>query len=548
MRFTGAFVGGIFLVAFFNFSGCQSDGNVIDTVASPIAPAVKKLLVKQKYYHEKVALKTNVFYRAHEYKRAWLNKRRPEKMFEAFVQEVQESGKYGFEPGDYHIEDLQKEVEALYGDRKRTPADISDLDIRITASFFLYTTHMLEGRIRVPGAREFLWEKGEPLENDIALLLKMESASDLRKEVAALHPNHPQYERLQKALKRYRALAEHDTISPISTKIKLKPGESHKEIPRVRRKMELMETKIAPPSSPTLYDEALVKAVRVFQERHGLNPDGILDSKTAALLNTPLKQKAEVIALNLERLRWYPQIKGDKEEIVINVPEFMLRVYRNNREKMKMRVVLGAEYTPTPVFHDTLKYIVFSPTWIVPKSIFETEFLPKLQEDSFHFSTERFRFYKKGKEIDPTAEDWMDEDLDTSGYRVVENPGEANSLGKVKFIMPNDHSIYLHDTPADHLFAREERAYSHGCIRLEKPMDLAKYLLRDQKDWDEDAIARAMEAGDPVQVNLEKIYPVYIVYRTAWVDDNDQVFFFKDIYGHDQRHLDSLQKTTLAAR
>lgn len=546
MRFTGALVGGIFLLGFFGFSGCQNDGNVIDTVASPIAPAVRELLVKQKYYNEKVALKTSVFYRAHEYKRAWLNKRRPDKMFDAFVKEVQESAKYGFEPDDYHIDELQEAVDALYDDRKRTSADISNLDIRVTASFFLFTTHLLEGRIRVPGAQEFLWEKGEPLENDIALLLKMESASDLRKELDDLHPHHPQYERLQKALERYRALAEQDTISAISTKIKLKPGESHNDIPKVRRKIELMDTKVAESPSPTRYDEALVKAVRQFQERHGLKPDGILDAKTAVLLNVPIKQKAEVIALNLERLRWYPQIKGDKEEIVINVPEFMLRVYRNNREKMKMRVVLGAEYTPTPVFHDTLKYIVFSPTWIVPKSIFETEFLPRLQEDSFHFSTERYKFYKKGREIDPTEEDWMDEELDTSGYRIVENPGEANSLGKVKFIMPNDHSIYLHDTPADHLFEREERAYSHGCIRLEEPMELAKYLLRDQNEWGEKKIRQAMEKGEPVQVNLEKIYPVYIVYRTAWVDDNDQVYFFKDIYGHDQRHLDSLQKTTLA--
>lgn len=547
MKITGAFFAGIFLLlCFFNFSRCGGDGNVIDTVACPIAPAVSKLLVAEKYYNEKVQLKTSVFYRAHEYKRTWLQKRHPDKMYDAFVKEVKESATYGFVPEDYHIEALENDVKALYDDRKRTNADISMLDIRITASFFLFTTHLLEGRIRMAGAREFLWEKGMPLENDIALLLKMESASDLRKEMGKLHPEHPQYDRLQKALKTYRELEAKDTLRPISTKIRLRPGESSDQVPLVRRKIELTDPKAGKPSSTTLYDDALVKSVREFQARHGLIPDGILDSKTAALLNVPIRQKKELIALNLERLRWYPQIKGDKEEIVVNVPEYMLRVFRNNNEKLKMRVVLGSEYTPTPVFHDTLKYIVFSPTWIVPKSIFENEFLPKLKKDSFHFSTERYRFYKNGSEIDPTAQEWADEDFDTSGYTVIENPGETNSLGNVKFIMPNDHSIYLHDTPADHLFEREERALSHGCVRLENPLELAEYLLRDQKEWNDKKINAAMKAGKPVKVDLEKIYPVYIVYRTVWVDDQDQVHFFRDVYGHDQRHLDSLQRKVIA--
>jgi murein L,D-transpeptidase YcbB/YkuD len=227
-----------------------------------------------------------------------------------------------------------------------------------------------------------------------------------------------------------------------------------------------------------VYDESLAEDFKKFQARYGLEPDGVIDAKTIAYLNIPVKEKAELIALNLERLRWLPHIQGEKDEIVINVPEYMMRVYRNNNETLTMRVVLGAEYTPTPVFHDTLKYIVFSPTWIVPKSIIENEFIPKLKSDPEHFDPERFKFYKNKKEINPIEEDWQDEDLDVSAYGVVENPGDANSLGDVKFIMPNDYSIYLHDTPADMLFSREERALSHGCIRLEKPVDFARYHLR----------------------------------------------------------------------
>jgi murein L,D-transpeptidase YcbB/YkuD len=247
-----------------------------------------------------------------------------------------------------------------------------------------------------------------------------------------------------------------------------------------------------------------------------------------------------MIAINLERLRWRPQVKGQKDEIVVNVPEYTLRAYKNNKEKMSMRVVLGAEYTPTPVFHDTLKYIVFSPSWYVPNSILQNEFLPKLRENPEHFSSDRFKFFKEGKEIDPMEESWEDEEIDTNKYSVVENPGDANSLGKVKFIMPNDFSIYLHDTPADQHFSREERALSHGCIRLEQPAEFARYLLKDQKGWNDEKIREAMSGDKPVKVDLEATFPVYIVYRTVWVNEDGTVNFRNDIYGHDQRHLSRL--------
>lgn len=512
------------------------DRNVIDTAACPIAPAVSRIHIAEEYYNKKVQLKTELFYGANEFRRVWLKKGRPEKIFKAFVDEVKESSRYGFLPQDYHIAELEKDVDALYDDRKRSNADISNLDIRVTASFFLFTTHLIEGRVRYAGAREFLWQRGMPLENDIALLLKMESASDLRKELEDLHPKDPQYRRLQRAYKQYLEIQPLDTFPAVPARLNVRPGQSHASIPLVRNKLGLNDGAAPRPDTSTLYDEVLVEAVKKFQSRHGLEPDGDLDIKTIGFLNMPIEEKTEMIALNLERLRWLPHIQGRKDEIVINVPEYMMRVYHNNNEKMKMRVVLGSEYTPTPVFHDTLKYIVFSPTWTVPKSIIAEEFIPKLRENPAHFDPERFKFFKAGKEIDPLEEDWEDEELDPAVYAVVENPGDGNSLGNVKFIMPNDYSIYLHDTPADQLFKREERALSHGCIRLEDPVAFARYLLSD-REWNEDKIREAMGSKEPRKVDLEKPYPVYIVYRTVWVDDERQVHFRGDIYGHDRRHL-----------
>ena len=536
MRWTGSLMIGILLVSGVIFSRCRGDGNVIDTVASPIAQTVGKIKISNSYFNERVKLKTRVYYRANEYKRAWLKKGRPDKMYKAFVDEVRESARYGFDPADYHIDDLEKAVDSLYDNRKRTPADISELDMRITASFFLFTTHLIEGRVRYPGAKEFLWERGMPLENDIALLIEMDSGKDLRKKLDDLHPENSQYKRLQDALKLYRELAKADTLPQIPLALKVKQGDSHASIPIIRQKLRLENYNLPKTEEEDIFDDRLVEALKEFQERHGIQPEGNLDRETIKFLNMSFEEKSNLIAVNLERLRWHPRVAGEGDEIVVNVPEYMLRVFRNGNEKMKMRVVLGAQFTPTPVFADTLKYLVFSPTWTVPQSIFAEEFLPRLREDPGHYDVARFTFYKQRQQIDPFEEDWNDKDLDSTAYRVVENPGDQNSLGKVKFIMPNDHSIYLHDTPADQLFKREDRALSHGCIRLEKPEELAEYLLSD-KEWDLEKIKTAMGSEEPVQVDLSKPVPVYIVYRTAWAEDNNAIHFREDIYGHDERHL-----------
>lgn len=537
MKWTGAALVIFIVVSTLHFSGCKSDGGLIDTVATPLAPIIERLRVAEPYYNKKVQLKTRVYYRANGYRRTWLGKRKPKRLFEAFLDEVRESATYGFVPEEYYVDQLKKAADALYSDKGRTVTDLSNLDIRITASFFLFTTHLLEGRIRYAGAREYFWKKGMPLENDIVLLLKIASDSDLRKTLRELHPDDRQYERLQEALRKYRDLERADTLPPVPPVPLAQPGQAHSAVQLLRQKLHLMGDLKGKPSSSARYDDELERAVMHFQSRHGVKPDGIPGEETVALLNVPMRERADVIALNLERLRWHPRLEFEHDAVVINVPEYMLRVYRNNKERMQMRVVLGSEYTPTPVFYDTLKYLVFSPTWTVPASIFEKEFLPVLQRDSFQFSPERFKFYRDSQPIDPYEEDWTDEELDASRYTLIETPGEANALGKVKFIMPNDFSVYLHDTPASRLFDRDERALSHGCIRVEKPVDLARYLLRDQQGWDEENIRQAMEAGKPQKVDLEKNVPVYIIYRTAWVDDSGDVHFRKDIYGHDRRQM-----------
>lgn len=529
-------------VILLDLSGCgKKNSGVIDTVACPIAATVDRINISDMYFNRKVRLKTKLLYGANGLNRIWLKRKKPGEVYEALVREIHESAAYGFDPADYHIGEIEAAVKELFKNKKRTPAAVSALDIRITASFFLFTTHLIEGRIRYPGAREFLWTRGMPLENDIVLLMKVKMAKDLRNLVEHLQPADPQYRQLQKALAEYRGLQSQDTLPPLPRDLYVKPGELANAVPLVRDKLRLIGYNTHRTRPPELYDDGLANAIREFQSRHGITPDGIIGGETVFLLNTPISRYVELIALNLERMRWYPHVGGNRDEIVINVPEYMLRVYRKGAEKLAMRVVLGSGYHATPVFHDTLKYVVFSPEWRVPQSIFVKEFFPRLKADPAYFESERFRFYKNGRPIDPHTEPWSDEDTDSTAYRVVENPGDENSLGRVKFIMPNDFSIYLHDTPAVQLFNKEDRAYSHGCIRLEKPVELAAYLLSDQKGWDEEAIKAAMQAGEPVQVTLKKPYPVYIIYRTVWIGDDDQLNFRKDVYGHDERHLARLK-------
>lgn len=463
-------------------------------------------------------------------------------MYKAFAQEVRESHRYGMNPDDYNIDDIDREIEALYDTRKRTNAEISDLDIRITASFFLFTTHLLEGRIRTPGAKEFIWKRGQPLQDDVTMLLELETAKDIRKKFQELQPDDPQYERLQDALVMYRELEKHDSsFPPITKKGKIKPGDLTEPIPQIRRKLQLTDMEVGIPDDSLLYDEKLAAAVMQFQRRHGLKDDGVIDSKTISFLNMTFKRKADIIELNLERLRWTPHTTIDHDAVVVNVPEYIMRVYHERDKKIEMRVVLGSEFNATPIFLDTLKYIVFSPTWNVPRSIFEEEFLPNLRNDPAYYS-ETFKFFKNGVEIDPLEEPWEDEEIDPRAYQAVQDPGESNSLGFVKFVMPNNFNIYLHDTPADRLFNRQQRALSHGCIRLEDPVGFAKYLLQDNDKWNEKRILEAMNSTEPVNVKLNKDYPVHIVYRTAWVDENDLINFREDIYNHDERQLAQLHK------
>jgi murein L,D-transpeptidase YcbB/YkuD len=294
-----------------------------------------------------------------------------------------------------------------------------------------------------------------------------------------------------------------------------------------------------------VYDGQLVEAVKHFQSRHGLQADGILGQETLRHLSIPLSDRVLQLEDALERWRWL-QAGYQHLPVVVNIPEYILRTFvSDHRIAMRMNVVVGKELDQTPVFAKDMKYIVFRPYWNVPQDITSAEIVPALRKNKRYLASQNFEVTdQNGRVVIRGAVSASTLAQLLSGKLLVrQRPGPENSLGLVKFIFPNDQNVYLHSTPAQQLFSEVHRNFSHGCIRVEKPVELAAWLLQDQPKWTQQAINAAMNSGpDNQQVNLTSPVPVVIVYLTAIVEENGEVYFFDDVYGHDRSMNAALAK------
>ena len=295
-----------------------------------------------------------------------------------------------------------------------------------------------------------------------------------------------------------------------------------------------------------LYQEPLVTAVQRFQERHGLTADGRLGAQTVRHLNVPLAARVEQLQLTLERWRWLPH-EFPQPPVVVNIPEFRLRAFgEGGREVLSMNVIVGkALRHETPVFDKDMRYVVFRPYWNVPPSIQRSEIVPAVQRDRSYIARKNYEVTTHGGQIvtDGPISDEVLEQLRAGKLAVRQKPGPTNALGLVKLIFPNEFNVYLHSTPSQQLFAQTRRDFSHGCIRVEKPEELAAWALQGNPDWDLAKVRAAMQTGkDNVQVNLAKPIPVLILYGTAVTYDDGSVHFYDDIYGHDAQLRKALAK------
>jgi murein L,D-transpeptidase YcbB/YkuD len=363
---------------------------------------------------------------------------------------------------------------------------------------------------------------------------------DVASVLAKVEPPYPGYQRTIQALHSYLEFAKEYDGKPFPAIQKtVGPGDSYPGVPQLTRLLRLLGDLPADanvPSDGTVYQGPLVDAVKNFQKRHGRAPDGRITAQTLADLNVPLTSRVRQMQLTLERWRWLP-VSYQQTPIVANIPEFHLRVYDDKfKIALQMNVVVGKAYDHnTPVFSDTMQYVVFRPYWSVPYSIAKAEFLPRIARDPDYLAKKGFEVVNSRQEVvtSGTVTSDMLAQLRAGKLFIRQLTGPKNSLGLVKFIFPNSYNVYMHDTPAQEFFAKSRRDFSHGCIRLEKPDDLAVWVLRDNPGWDMARVRAAMNGTPNQQVNLAHPIPVLILYATVIVTEDGIVHFYDDIYGHD---------------
>lgn len=512
-------------------------------------------LIADAYVSARVADKRDVFYRANNFHTKWLYDSEPSPLYYALLQNLRNADIYGLNPDDYDADGLDKAVLSLYAATTANAEDVRALDVRITEVCLLFTTHLREGKIRTAGYSNKIWLRSQqPVTiNDAVALAEATSPKDLDKMFDSVQPDTDQYRKLQEAFSHYHDLAQHapEKLPLLSVSGTIDPLSRHKAIPLVRKRLSQFDLKVYPTTIDTvtgvwdtlLYDRGLVQGIVAFQIIHGLKPDGVIGPMTVTYLNKSLQSRAEAIAVNLDRIRWTAPVEKEAGYIVVNIPEYTLRIFEEGSETFQMRVIVGAVENPTPVFRDRVEHVVFSPTWTVPVSIIKNEIIPRLKSNPDYYTEKNYVFYKNGEKIDPAGEAWGT--TSAGSYRIVQQSGGDNSLGRVKFGMNNSMRIYLHDTPSQRLFAKDYRALSHGCIRLDEPALFAAYLLRSNSGWDMERINKQMFSGNASTVLLKKTYPVHVQYCTAWVDDTGRVNFRDDIYGHDRMQLQELTRPAL---
>jgi murein L,D-transpeptidase YcbB/YkuD len=391
----------------------------------------------------------------------------------------------------------------------------NDLELHLTGEFFRFAARKYGGYLsRDEGELDWFIPRAK---KDAGRLL--DSLATGKMDLSDYEPIHPQYQLLKRGIERYRLVASEPwpALELPRGKRKLELGDSAGVIGEIRHRLHLLGD-LSDDGTGERYDSTMDAAVRSFQARHGVQADGVIGPSALRELNVPVSERLRTILVNIERLRWVPE-RVPPNVLQVNIPEFRLHVFEDGKEVLGMGVVVGARATHTVVFSDTLTQIVFSPGWILPPSITRKEVLPKVRKDPTYLASHDMEI------VGGTSDNPM----------IRQRPGPRNPLGGVKFLFPNSYDIYMHDTPSQALFLQDDRAGSHGCIRLSHPADLAAYLLRADPQWTAESIRAAMTSGTERTVQLRDTRLVTIGYFTAWVDSDGRLNFRDDVYGHDAK-------------
>jgi murein L,D-transpeptidase YcbB/YkuD len=477
------------------------------------------------------------FYKERDYQPIWIDGSGVTDRARQVTTVLAASASEGLEPRNYgiaRIAELQSATSA---------ADRAELEALLSLAAVSYAADLASGRVEPakidPETYVF------PRDVDEAKVLgNLASLPDPVEFLKHYVPDAPEYIRLRSALAEYRRIAKAGGWPTIPDGPTIKPGTKDARVPVLRERLKAtgdLAADAPTDADPAFYDKTTEVAMRDFQVRHGLDVDGAVGKQTLEELNVPVERRIDQILANMERRRWMPDDPGPRY-VFVNLADFQLKVVKENRTLISTRVIVGAPYTRTPVFTGTMSYIEINPYWVVPPSIASKEILAAVKRDPGYLAKQKlivFSGWQAGAEVvDPSTVSWASYSPRSFPYKIRQEPGDGNSLGRIAFMMPNKYNIYLHDTPAKSLFDRSSRGFSHGCIRVQNPTRLAEVIFRDiEQDpkWTPEAIQAAIDTNRNQIVPLARTIPVHIAYITVFANKDGTVNFRRDVYGRDAR-------------
>jgi L,D-transpeptidase YcbB len=512
-----------------------------DPVALAIATELEALMNPgvTAIHGTRLALQDQVqeFYARRGFRAAWGNASNAEQLRRALADSYAD----GLNPADYHLPALE-ELSTQVTQASATSVLRARYDVLLTEALLRLAYHLSFGKVD-PETFDAQWNYSRTLAStDVAQEVEQAlAAEDIYRRVEALKPTHNLYVELKQELAQYRAAAEKKDWPTIPPGGSLKPGVSDARVPVLRARLIASGDLDAAAASDSLdYDATLENAVRNFQQRMGLESDGVAGPGTIAELSVPLADRIRQLRINLDRGRVLLQDLPD-EFVVVNIAGFTVYFVRGQNIVWHSRAQVGKPYRRTPIFRSEINYLVLNPTWTVPPGIILNDILPAAKRDPGSITRKGLKVLDAGgRELDPESIDWSRFNSGHIPYTLRQDPGPSNALGRVKLMFPNPYLVYLHDTPSQTLFERAERTFSSGCVRVERALELAELVLEDPDRWSKDAIARVIASGQLQNVTLKKNIPVLLAYWTSWIDPEGRMNFRRDIYGQDAKWAQAL--------
>jgi murein L,D-transpeptidase YcbB/YkuD len=489
---------------------------------------------------EKFRTELKEFYDSFDNTLPWVRGSRPTSQARAIVPLLESAETKGLRPEDYDGPRWNGRVAGLEQSPPAPEQDLVRFDFDLTVATMRYVSDLHIGRINPRQYHFGLDIDGHDFDLSKFLSEKMVDAGDIDAVVETIEPPFPAYRQTKAALLKYLELARQDDGERLPVPAKpIRPGDSYAGVPRLAKFLQLLgdlREQDRTLSPEMIYEGNLVGAVKHFQQRHGLDPSGRIDAPTVKQLNTPLRRRVVQLELTLERWRWLPH-QFERPPIVVDIPAFRLYAANDKYEVgLSMKVVVGKAYRhKTPVFASRMQTVIFRPYWNVPLGIQQDELVSGIEKDSSYLTRNSYEIVdNRGNVIsDGAVNDELLEKLRSGKLAIRQRPGPDNALGLIKFEFPNRYDVYMHDTPAKHLFARSRRDFSHGCIRVEDAVTLAAWVLREEPEWTPENIRAAMNGEETIRAKIKIPIPVLILYGTAVALENGEVQFYDDIYGYD---------------